>query len=91
MVYEDKIILNVVKLWITSIFAHKMDYVCSLRIIFSNSGINGSFLTHATKILDEPSWFCASFEDNHWPVLWNYGKIKHHSAEGNCRNDCMMN
>ena len=54
-----------------------------LMIIFSNSVINGSFLTYATEIIDEPSCFCANFEDNHWPVLWNYGKIKHHSAEGN--------
>ena len=90
MIYEDKIILNVVKLRITSIFAHKMDSVWSLRIIFSNSVINGSFLTYATEILDEPSSFCANFEDNHWPVLWNYGKIKHHSAEGDCHHDFMI-
>ena len=65
--------------------AHKMDSVCSLRIICLNSGINGSFLTYATEILYEPN-----FEDNHWPVLWNYGKIKHHSAEGNCHHDFMI-
>ena len=57
MIYEDKIILNVVKLRITSIFAHKMDSVWPLRIIFSNSVINGSFLTYATEILDEPVVF----------------------------------
>ena len=85
--YEDKILLNAVKLRKTSIFAHNMDSVTrSLRIVFSNAGTNGSFLIYATEI----SCFYANFEDNHRPVLWNYGTIKHHSAEGNCHNDFMI-
>ena len=51
MIYEDKIILNVVKLRITSIFAHKMDSVCSLRIIFSNSGINQVVFVQILRII----------------------------------------
>ena len=31
-----------------------------------------------------------SIINNQWPALWNYGKIKHHLAEGNCHNDFMI-
>ena len=74
---------------ITSIFAHEMDSIYSLRIIFSNSGTNDSFLSNLTKIFDKLSCFCADFEDNHLPCLRNYGKIEFNSAEGNCHNNFM--
>ena len=90
VVFEDKTISSVVKMRITSIFAHKMDSIYSLRIIFLNSGTNGSFLSNLTQILDKPSWFCADFEDNHPPVLRNYGKIWFNSAVGNYHNNFMI-
>ena len=36
-VFEDKFSFKVLKLRITSTFAHKMASKCSLRVIFSNS------------------------------------------------------
>jgi hypothetical protein len=64
--FEVTMSLNVVKMRITSTFAHKIVFGWSLRIIFSNF-----FKTYVTAIMHAKSCFCADFEDNHRLVHLN--------------------